>query len=93
MQHFLKTWPQYFSEIAQGRKTFEIRSCKDRVFQAGDSLLLQEFDPVKNQYGSNPPIEVDVVAVYYDLPGLQPGHVGMSIRDRIPESEEARHER
>jgi len=42
--HELKCWPPYFGALADGSKTFEVRH-NDRGFQAGDSLLLREWDP------------------------------------------------
>lgn len=83
VEHFLKCWPMYFQEIEAGRKTFEIRSTKDRIFQAGDRLRLQAFNPESGQYQGIDHV-VDVLAVYHDLPGLQPGHCLMSIRDEVP---------
>ena len=44
MIHNLKTHPAYFKRLADGSKTFEIRK-NDRGYQAGDVLLLEEFDP------------------------------------------------
>lgn len=43
-EHELKTWPQYFERIISGEKTFEVRK-DDRGYQAGDVLVLREFDP------------------------------------------------
>lgn len=43
MTHALKTWPQYFKDIQEGRKTFELRK-DDRGYNVGDILVLQEFD-------------------------------------------------
>lgn len=83
MQHFLKCWPMYLSEIQMGRKTFEVRCSHDRIFQAGDQLLLQAWCPEKEQYVGGDHL-VDVLAVYHELPGLEPGHVVMSIRDAVP---------
>lgn len=42
--HELKTWPEPYEAIAEGRKPFEVR-WDDRDFQVGDYLLLQEFIP------------------------------------------------
>lgn len=46
MIHELKTWPAYFERLLDGSKTFEIRK-NDRGFQAGDELILKEFQPSK----------------------------------------------
>jgi len=42
--HYLKTWPPYFQEVADGNKTFELRTY-DRDYREGDILVLQEFVP------------------------------------------------
>lgn len=42
--HFLKTWPAYWMAVERGDKTFEVRK-NDRAYQAGDTLMLQYFDP------------------------------------------------
>lgn len=42
--HELKCWPDFFTAIDQGDKTFELRK-NDRGFQAGDVLCLNEWDP------------------------------------------------
>ena len=42
--HALKTWPDFFQAIADGRKNFEVRY-DDRGFQAGDMVVLREWDP------------------------------------------------
>lgn len=42
--HELKTWPEPFHEIVNGRKTHEVRRF-DRDFSVGDILLLREWTP------------------------------------------------
>jgi len=42
--HVLKEWPEYFAEVVQGRKHYEIR-LNDRGFEVGDLLLLREYRP------------------------------------------------
>lgn len=44
MNHELKIWPQYYSRVKDGSKTFEIRE-NDRGFQSGDTVTLLEWDP------------------------------------------------
>jgi len=48
-EHQLKTWPEYFEAVRCGDKTFEVRK-NDRDYKAGDTLVLQEFDPDTKSY-------------------------------------------
>lgn len=44
--HELKTWPEYFKAVWDGKKTFELRK-NDRDFNVGDDLMLIEYCPKK----------------------------------------------
>lgn len=44
-----KIWPEYFQEIFNGKKTFELR-LNDFEIAEGDTLVLKEWDPVTKQY-------------------------------------------
>ena len=44
-----KFWPQYFDLVASGKKKFDLRLA-DFDVQEGDTLLLEEWDPVTTQY-------------------------------------------
>jgi hypothetical protein len=47
--HDLKIWPEFFADVASGKKAYEIR-INDRGFQEGDVLLLREWDPKTKAY-------------------------------------------
>lgn len=47
--HVLKVYPQYFDDIDQGLKTFEVRF-NDRNYHVGDILFLREFEPAGEEY-------------------------------------------
>lgn len=49
MTHELKTVNPHFTDVWEGRKTFEIRK-NDRDFKIGDSLILKEYDPSTDSY-------------------------------------------
>lgn len=77
--HDLKTWPEFFQAVREGRKPFEIRR-NDRDFKEGDKLRLEEFDPKTGKFTG----EVEWVEVGYMLDdpaftGLRAGFVAMAI--------------
>lgn len=59
--HHLKIHPIYFEAILDGRKTFEIRDCRDREFYVDDHLILQEWDPALEDYTG---LETEVVVTW-----------------------------
>ena len=66
--HELKTWPEFFQAILDGRKKHEIRQA-DRPFAVGDTLHLREWDPETHIYSGR-----DLkVTVTYITPGGQWG--------------------
>jgi len=44
-----KVWPEYFQQILDGKKTFEVR-LNDFEIEEGDTLILKEWDPVSGEY-------------------------------------------
>jgi hypothetical protein len=47
--HELKTWKEYFIDVWENRKKFEVRY-NDRDFQVGDKLFLNEWDTFRTEY-------------------------------------------
>lgn len=49
MKHEKKVWPEYFQQVLDGDKTFELRLA-DWVCNEGDTLVLKEWDPKTKDY-------------------------------------------
>jgi hypothetical protein len=75
--HELKCWPEYFADIASGRKNFEIR-LNDRNFQVGDCLTLREWNPATSEYtGKTTRRWITYITSFPD--GLRDGYVCMEL--------------
>jgi len=46
----LKIWPEPFEAVISGKKRYEVRSVKDRVFHIDDEVLLNEYEPTLGVY-------------------------------------------
>ena len=69
--HELKTWPEFFTAVETGAKTFEVRF-DDRGMEAGDTLVLREWDPSVCCYtGKSLTLRVTYRLVLADAPGLR----------------------
>lgn len=76
--HALKTWPEYFQAVKDGRKPFELRQ-NDRDFQVGDVLELYEYEPMGKQLTGE---RLRVVVTYVlSGPWLAPGVVALGIKE------------
>lgn len=77
--HILKTWPQYFSRVESGQKTFEVRK-NDRDFQVGDYLLLKEYDPdIKDFLGKSITLEIGYI-LHGGSFGIEPGYCVIGLK-------------
>lgn len=67
--HELKTWPEPFQALVDGRKHHEVR-VDNRGFAVGDHLLLREWNPVDGAFTGRKEVRV----VTYKSDG---GHFGL----------------
>lgn len=49
MEIHKKTWPEYFQQILENKKKFEVRLA-DFEIKKGDILILEEYDPKTKKY-------------------------------------------
>ncbi len=77
--HELKTWPEYYQAVKSGRKPFEIRKEDDRRFEEGDTLVLQEWEPMTRFYTKDE-VSVHVTYVLRGGPWLPDGYVCMGVK-------------
>lgn len=75
MKHTLKLQQPFFDAVADGKKTFEIRS-NDRGFQTGDEVEFREYENGRGHTG-----RVFSAKVGYLLSGwgLESGYVAFSV--------------
>lgn len=82
MEHLIKTWEPFYTDILEGRKTFEFRK-NDRGYKVGDILLLWRWP----QAGPIPEtFPVQVVYLVENAPhfGLPDGYCVMGIEKFAP---------
>jgi len=79
LKHELKTWPEAFQAVWEGRKSYELR-LDDRGYLVGDALVLLEWDPVTELY-SKREIGADITYITKsgDYPGLESGYVVLGL--------------
>lgn len=69
--HELKTWPEFYQALLEGRKRHEVR-VDDRGFQVGDRLRLIEWDPeLETPTGRVMDCNVTYLMRGGDCPGLE----------------------
>lgn len=78
MKHELKTWTQYFEEVWDRVKTFEVRK-NDRNFQVGDTLILKEWNQFRQTFTGRK-MSVKVTYILDDPEFVKEGYVIMGIK-------------
>ena len=66
--HELKSWPEFFGPLMDGKKTFDLRK-NDRNFKVGDRIRFVEWTPETKSYTGRE-CERNIV---YMIHGLGPG--------------------
>ena len=74
--HYLKTVNPYFQDVADDKKTFEVRF-NDRDFKVGDILHLQEFAPPETYTGRE--IRAEIVYMLDDPQYCKEGYAVLGI--------------
>lgn len=83
MKHALKTHPQYYKEVRDGNKTFELRK-DDRPFSNGDTVILQEYDPITKKYtGEEQEFEIGYILRDATKFGLKPGYCIFGLKEKM----------
>lgn len=81
MTHALKTWKEFYQAVESGIKPFEIRK-DDRPFKVGDTLLLQEWDVVKEEYtGKETERRITFILRGAEMFGLKDGFIIMGMEE------------
>lgn len=78
--HRIKTLPEYFQAVLEGRKPFEIRK-NDRDFKVGDLLILEEWSSEEPSLGGYTGRVTSREVVYITDFGQIEGYVVMGIAD------------
>lgn len=73
MKHALKTWPEYFQLVKNGKKPFEVRR-NDRNYQEGDTLLLREWHRGMQAY-TGEELTIKVTYILRDPEFVKEGYV------------------
>lgn len=79
MTHELKILKEYFNEVFNENKTFEIRK-NDRDYKVGDILILKEWDSKNKVFTGQKVIRVVAHIMKENYGGLKKGYVILSIK-------------
>lgn len=77
LTHDLKIAPEYFDDVREGRKSFEVRR-NDRAYRVGDFVRLREFSAASNYTGREQLRRICFILDGFSL-GLQPGFVALGL--------------
>lgn len=77
--HYIKCEKDFFNDVVEGYKSFEIRK-NDRDYQAGDDIVLREYDKEAAELTGR---ELRVSIIYFldDYPGIEQGYCILGIEE------------
>jgi len=78
MTHELKIKPEYFLEVMNGNKTFELRK-NDRDYMVGDTIILKEFD--EDYTGAQVERRISYLLMNCEEYGLMDGFVILGLKE------------
>jgi len=78
--HTLKSWPDAYQPLVEGRKRHEYR-LNDRNYREGDELILKEWDPAGHSYTGRSCRVRCLYCSYGPSWGIPEGHAVISISD------------
>ncbi len=91
-EHELKTWPELFEAVKEGRKNFDVRK-NDRGFQTGDILIFKKWNPaiifqdhVVGYDQHEPPLRMRVKYILSGF-GIENGYVVMGLASAYTEEQ------
>lgn len=76
-EHHLKCWPEWFGDLWDGVRPFEIRR-DDRGYKVGDQLVIEEWDPDLETYTGRAVRRTIGYIFGYHHPGLSPMYAVLS---------------
>lgn len=79
--HNLKTWTPVFNDVKRGVMQFAVRK-NDRDYKVGDTLILEEFDPVTEKY-KEAWIPEEVIYILDDPQFVKEGYIIMGLKEII----------
>lgn len=75
-----KILAKYYFDVANERKTFEIRKEDDVKYEVNDLLILRLWDEKEKQYIKDEYIVCQIIYVLRGFEGLADGYVGLGIK-------------
>lgn len=77
--HYVKCESQFFEDVIEGYKPFELRK-NDRNYEPGDDIVLREYDKDKQELTGREH-RVTITYMLEGYPGIEPGYCILGIQN------------